>query len=164
MIFISSADFRATLECNVCEKWCIGERERDSGGRGRAQERASEQEKEEITEMQRNVKLKGRDNCIQHLLTVRCKCQALSRVCVCGGVCISMDTHALSRSVVSNSAAPWTVACQAPLSMEFSRQEYWVGLPCPPPGDLPNPGVEPGSPTLQADSLPSEPPGTIAQR
>ena len=54
---------------------------------------------------------------------------------------------------------PWTVAHQAPLSMDFSRQEYWSGLPYPPPGDLPNPGIEPGSPALQADSLPSEPPG-----
>ena len=40
---------------------------------------------------------------------------------------------------------PWTVACQAPLSMGFSRQEYWSGLPCPPPGDLPDPGIEPSS-------------------
>ena len=46
-----------------------------------------------------------------------------------------------------------TVAHQAPLSMEFSRQEYWSGLPCPPPGDLPNPGIKPRSPTLQEDSL-----------
>ena len=43
--------------------------------------------------------------------------------------------------------------------MGFSRQEYWSGLPFPSPGDLPNPGIEPGSPTLQADALPSEPPG-----
>ena len=48
--------------------------------------------------------------------------------------------------VVSNSAAPWTVAHQAPLSMGFSRQEYWSGLLCPPPGDLPNPGIKPASP------------------
>ena len=54
---------------------------------------------------------------------------------------------------------PKTVACQAPLSMGFSRQGYWSGLPCPPPGDLPNPGIEPRCPSLQADSLPSEPPG-----
>ena len=54
---------------------------------------------------------------------------------------------------------PWTVACQAPPSMGFSRQEYWVGLLFPSPGDLPDPGIEPGSPTLQTDSLPSEPPG-----
>ena len=54
-------------------------------------------------------------------------------------------------------ATPWTVAHQAPLSIRFSRQEYWSGLPCPPPGDLPNPGFKPTSPmapTLQADSLP----------
>ena len=50
-------------------------------------------------------------------------------------------------------------AHQAPLSMEFSRQEYWGGLPFPSPEDLPNPGVKPGSPALQADCLPSEPPG-----
>ena len=56
-------------------------------------------------------------------------------------------------------ATPWTVAHQAPLSMGFSRQEYWSGLPFPSPGDLPNPGIEPGSPILQADALPSELPG-----
>ena len=50
-------------------------------------------------------------------------------------------------------------ARQAPLSMEFSRQEYWSGLPFPSPEDLPNPGIKPGSPALQADCLPSEPPG-----
>ena len=54
---------------------------------------------------------------------------------------------------------PWTTALQAPLSMGFSRQEYWSGLLCPPPRDLLNPGIEPSSPTLQADSLPSEPAG-----
>ena len=51
---------------------------------------------------------------------------------------------------------PWTVACQAPPSMGFSRQEYWSGLPFPSPGDLSNPGIKPRSPELQADSLPSE--------
>ena len=56
-------------------------------------------------------------------------------------------------------ATPWTVADQAPLSMEFSRQEYLRGLPFPSPEDLTNPGIEPGSPSLQADSLLSEPPG-----
>ena len=54
---------------------------------------------------------------------------------------------------------PWTVAYQASPSMGFSRQEYWSRLPSPPPGDLPNPGIEPASPALQVDSLPSEPPG-----
>ena len=57
------------------------------------------------------------------------------------------------------SATPWTVAYQVSQSVEFSRQEYWSGLPFPSPGDLPNPGIEPGSPVLQADALPSEPPG-----
>ena len=56
-------------------------------------------------------------------------------------------------------ATPWTVAYQASQSMGFSRQEYWSGLPFPSPGDLPNPGIEPRSPALQADALPSEPPG-----
>ena len=56
-------------------------------------------------------------------------------------------------------ATPWTVAYQAPMSMGFSRQEYWSGLPFPSPGDLPNPGIEPRSPALQTDALPSEPPG-----
>ena len=52
----------------------------------------------------------------------------------------------------------WTATCQAPLSMEFFRQEYWNWLPFPPPGDLPDPGIKPESPTLQADSLPSQNP------
>ena len=55
-------------------------------------------------------------------------------------------------------AVPWTVAYQAPLSMEFSSQEYWSGFPFPSLGDLPDPGIEPRSPALQADTLPSEPP------
>ena len=55
-------------------------------------------------------------------------------------------------------ATPWTAARQAPLSIGFSRQEYWSGVPFPSPGDLPNPGIEPRSPALQADSLPSGPP------
>ena len=65
----------------------------------------------------------------------------------------------LSRSAVSDSAAPQTVARQAPLSMKFSRQEHWSGLPCPPPGDRSNSGIKPRSPALQTDSLPAEPPG-----
>ena len=59
-------------------------------------------------------------------------------------------------------ATPWTIASQAPLSMGLSRQEYWSGLPFPSPGDLPNPGIEPGSPALQADTLSSEPPGKLS--
>ena len=50
-------------------------------------------------------------------------------------------------------ATPWTATCQAPLSMGFFGREYWSGLPFPSPGDLPDPGMEPGSPALQADSL-----------
>ena len=53
-------------------------------------------------------------------------------------------------------ATPWTVACQAPLCVGFSRQEYWSGLPFPFLGDLPDPGIEPQSPTLQAETLPTE--------
>ena len=56
-------------------------------------------------------------------------------------------------------AIPWIVVYQASLSMGFSRQEYWNGLPFPSPGDLPDPGIEPGSPALQADALPSVPLG-----
>ena len=55
-------------------------------------------------------------------------------------------------------ATPWTVAYQASPSMGFSRQEYWSGLQCPSPGDLPDPGIEPGSPALEAGTLTSEPP------
>ena len=68
-----------------------------------------------------------------------------------------MKVKLLSR--VQLFATPWTVAYQAPPSIAFSRQEYWSGLPFPSPGDLPDPGVEPGSPSFQADALTSEPPG-----
>ena len=74
---------------------------------------------------------------------------------------LSMAIEVKSLSRVRLFATPWTVACQAPLYMEFSRQEYWSGLSFPSPGDLPDPGIEPGSPTLQADTLTSEPPGKL---
>ena len=64
-----------------------------------------------------------------------------------------------SLSSVRLFASPWTLAYQAPLSMGFSRQECWSGLPFPSPGDFPDPGIKPGSPALQADALLSEPPG-----
>ena len=70
-----------------------------------------------------------------------------------------MKVKSLSR--VQLFATPWTVAYQASLSMEFSRQEYWRGLPFPSPGDLPNPGIEPGFPSLWGDALSFEPPGRI---
>ena len=56
-------------------------------------------------------------------------------------------------------ATPWTIVHQASLSMGFSRQEYWSGLPSPSPGDLPNPRIKPRCPALQTDSLPPKPPG-----
>ena len=64
-----------------------------------------------------------------------------------------------SLSRVQLFATPWTVAYQASPSMGFSRQEYWSGLPFPSPGDLPDPGIEPGSPSFQADALTTEPRG-----
>ena len=64
-----------------------------------------------------------------------------------------------SLSRVQLFGTPWIVAYQAPPSMGFSRQEYWSGLPLPSPGDLPDSGIEPGSPALQADALPSKPRG-----
>ena len=64
-------------------------------------------------------------------------------------------SESVNRSVMSNSfVTPWSIACQAPLSMGFPRQEYWSGLPFLSPGDLPDSGLEPGTPALQADSLP----------
>ena len=77
-------------------------------------------------------------------------------MCVC--VCVCM---CVSRSVVSDSASPSMVTGQAPLSMGFSRQEFWSELPFPSPGDLPDPGIKPGFPPLLADSLPSELPGSF---
>ena len=67
------------------------------------------------------------------------------------------ENESISCSVMSDSV-PRTAAHQAPLTMEFSRQEWWSGLPFPSPGDLPDPGVESRSSVLQADSLPTEPP------
>ena len=73
--------------------------------------------------------------------------------------CMNSGRKVKSLSRVRLFETPQTVACQAPPSMGFSRQEYWSVLPFPFPGDLPDPGIELGSPTLQADSLPTEPPG-----
>ena len=74
---------------------------------------------------------------------------------------LSHESESVSRSVMSDSATLQTVAHQAPLSMGFSRQEYWSGLSGPSPGDLPNPWIKSRSPALQADSLPCEPPGKL---
>ena len=67
-------------------------------------------------------------------------------------------------SAVFDSVTLWTVVCQASLSMGFSRQEYLSGLSCPPSGYLLDPVIKPGSPALQAHSLPSEPPGKLEKR
>ena len=72
-------------------------------------------------------------------------------------ICTFHEVKSLSR--VQLFVTLWTVALQAPLSVGFSKQKYWNGLPFPSPGDLPNPGIEPGSPALPADTLSSEPPG-----
>ena len=74
-----------------------------------------------------------------------------------------MKVISVSLSVMSDSVTPRTGVHQAPLSMGFSRQEYWNGLPFPSPGDPPDPGIKPMSSALQADSLPSEPPGKPIQ-
>ena len=79
-------------------------------------------------------------------------------VCACVHSCVDlcMSTH----SFMSNSfVTPWTIALKAPLSMGFLGQEYRSGVPFPPPGDLPDPGIKSTSPALPSDSLPSEPPG-----
>ena len=103
-------------------------------------------------EMVRCVKPKLRDHAWQEIQVGeqmcaekrrKWNCQSLNPVCLC--------------------ATPWTEARQAPLSIGFSRQEYWSGLPFPSPGDLPHPGIEPRSPALQADSLPSQPPGKLTR-
>ena len=81
-------------------------------------------------------------------------------MCECVRVCVSVSVSCFSR--IRFFVTPWTVAHQAPLSMGFSRQEYWSGVPCPLPGDFRDPGVESRSPkslTWQAGSLPVEPLG-----
>ena len=94
--------------------------------------------------------------CIKHNLQVRVHRPV-------GGTRLLTDHYNNSNSLVTKScptlATPLTVAYQAPLSMGFSRQEYWSGLPFPSPGDPPDPGIEPRSPALKADALLSEPPG-----
>ena len=85
-------------------------------------------------------------------IEMKWKCKNISSfldICVCVCVCVCVSRVPLFMT-------PWIVAHQAPLSMEFSRQEYWSRLPFPSPGDLPNPGIEPWSPASQAGSLPFE--------
>ena len=86
-------------------------------------------------------------------MNLDCRCS------VCSQTLIPWKWTRYSLSHVWLYATPKTAACHAPLSMGFSRQEYWSGLPCPPPGDLPDSGIQPRFPSLQVDSLLSEPPG-----
>ena len=87
--------------------------------------------------------------------------------CIAGGCFTSWATreHEVKWSEVKSLSSVqlfvtwWTIACQALPSMGFSRQEYWSGLPFPSPGDLPDPGIKPRFPALEADALTSEPPG-----
>ena len=82
-----------------------------------------------------------------------------SNPCIYNCIFMKVKVKMKSLSRVRLFTTLWTVAHQASPSMEFSRQEYWGGLPVLSPGDLPNPGIEPRSPALQADTLTSEPPG-----
>ena len=81
-------------------------------------------------------------------------CESNSEKRLCAWVCVESLQLCLSLCSPRDCS-------QASVSMGFSRQEYWNGLPCPPQGDLPNPGIESRSPTLQVDSIPIEPPGNI---
>ena len=97
-------------------------------------------------------------NLIHLLILTFCSCCTQGFLYVT--LCFLTIVKSVSCSVACDSATPWTVGCQvplSPLSTEFSRQEYWRGWPSPSPGDLSNPGIKPGSPALQADSLPSKP-------
>ena len=96
-----------------------------------------------------------------HLLPPSAMVPSLCHPIWAGAVLTSEFLKVKSLSRVRLFAAPWTVAHQASPSMGFSRQEYWSGLPFPSPGDLPHPGIEPRSPVLQADTLPSEPPWSL---
>ena len=91
------------------------------------------------------------------------KCYRITEICIFEEFfLIYRKQVCVSHSVMSDfCATPWTVAHQTPLSMEFSRQEYRSGVPLPSPGYLSNPGIEPRSPALQADSLLSESPGKL---
>ena len=102
-------------------------------------------------------------------LAVPCKLQGLSAPSQDLNPCLAVKTLVLTTgvcvcSVMSGSfLTPWTGSHQTPLTIEFSRQEYWSGLPFPPAGDLPNPGVNPMSPSLAGKYLTTEPPGKPGQ-
>ena len=101
--------------------------------------------------------LSSRFQSITHKLSLLTKLYYSYLLTICSQSCYTLKV--LVAQWCLTLCDPWTVAHQAPLGMEWSRQGYWSGLPFPSPGDLPNPGIEPRSPALQADSLPSELPG-----
>ena len=92
-----------------------------------------------------------------HGLTTGQTSSGQERNSCCPSLPIPQKSKCQLLSCVRLFATPWTVAHQAPPFLEFSRQEYWSGLPFPSPGDLPDPGIKSRSPVLQADALPSEP-------
>ena len=103
--------------------------------------------------------------CVQACVRVCVCAQAHARVCVCKHahmcVCVCVRARSVAQSL-QLSVTPCTVACRAPLSMGFSKQEYWGGLPFPTPGDLPDRGMELVSPALAGEFFPSEAPGKPA--
>ena len=98
------------------------------------------------------IETRERNNSTILFISVDIKCNKLL-LCVCVCVCVCVCMH-LDASVIWLFVTLWTIACQVSLSMGFSRQEYWSGLPCPPPLNFPDPGFEPLSPTWQVDSWP----------
>ena len=91
-------------------------------------------------------------------IAVTALCQRKRTATSCSPGCVRAQLF----SCIQFSETPWTASRQAPLSMGFSRQEYWSGLLFTSPGNLPNPGVEPRSPSLQLDSLRTKPPGKLS--
>ena len=104
----------------------------------------------------------NRETIFKRKKTSKSTCTTISLQCT-EQVSSHVKVKVKSLSRVRLFVTPWTVARQAPLSMGFCSQEYWSGLPFPSPGDLPDPGIKPGSPTLEANALTSEPPGKPAQ-
>ena len=104
-------------------------------------------------------RLSQNNRCFQNSLAALSKNGKARFLCYQNVLGFRKESEVKSLSRVLLFATPWTVAYQAPWSMGFSRQEYWSGLLFPSPGDLPDPGIEPRSPALQADTLPSETPG-----
>ena len=97
------------------------------------------------------------NGCVSFLMVLPCRLPSCLNMTASSSLSESEKWKPLLLSRVELFVTPWTVAHQFPLSVESSRQEFWSGLPVPSSGDLPNPGIKPGSLALPADSLPSEP-------